>query len=136
MANTAIGAQVTSAVTALGRFVPAMLFVLADNLQTPMDRVLDWERQLADAPDDATLREVYADWLRDHACKTREQQVRHEAAMIRVSNMPCPGWAHPHQVSINDRTRTVTGSGMFWATLSIQWEYTGLAPPPPAAAPS
>jgi hypothetical protein len=65
-----------------------LLSVLEGNPDAPMREAIAWELQLADATDDATLRDAYADRLQAWGCAKREADVRREAAGIRAGECP------------------------------------------------
>ena len=125
-----IASQFATAAESLGPFVPAILFVLAENQQAPMDEVLDWERRLREAGGDHALRLVYADWLRERGCLARESQVRCEAESLRLTAGTCAGW------NLTARRINQTESqpsAVLGVRLSLQWDYS--CPRPTVTAP-
>jgi uncharacterized protein (TIGR02996 family) len=52
--------------------------VLDDNLNVPVAEVLRFEIALADNPADSATRQVYHDWLLDHGCSRRAEQLTGE----------------------------------------------------------
>jgi uncharacterized protein (TIGR02996 family) len=49
--------------------------VLDDNLNVPLAELLPFELALADNPADADTRQVYRDWLLEHGCERRAEQL-------------------------------------------------------------
>lgn len=141
MASQLIASQVFNVISSPGyadslwRFMPAVMFVLADNEHVPIREALVYERQLVERPTDRDVRAVYADWLKEHDCETREQQVRHElAAMLTFAEATpgaepsCPGWAQP-TCKPHLETYDVEAPHRLRIRLAFEWEYTGLVEP-------
>ena len=124
-----IASQTTTAMQKLGPFVPAILFVLSDNPQVPMDEVLDWERRLLGATGDFSLRLVYADWLHERGCLMREVQIRSEAESLRLTAGNCVGWNVTAQRVHQEEHQPPPRLGVRW---DLQWSYA--CPRPPASA--
>jgi uncharacterized protein (TIGR02996 family) len=56
--------------------------VLDDNVHVPLEQLLQFERALGENPADRTLRLAYRDWLLEHGCIGRAEQLEeHEPAV-------------------------------------------------------
>jgi uncharacterized protein (TIGR02996 family) len=55
--------------------------VLDDNVNAPVPVLLQFELALANNPGDATARRVYRDWLLEHGCARRVEQLDQELGM-------------------------------------------------------
>jgi uncharacterized protein (TIGR02996 family) len=52
--------------------------VLDDNLHVSVPRLMEFEQALVDNPTDHATRRVYRDWLLDHGCQKRAEQLERE----------------------------------------------------------
>lgn len=53
----------------------ALAAVLDDNLDVPIQRVIEFEMALRNSPADHDLKRIYRDWLLEHDCPTRANQL-------------------------------------------------------------
>ncbi len=57
------------------RFRDQLTTVLDDNVNVPVATVLAFEQALRADPGDAATRQAYHDWLLEHGCPTRAEQL-------------------------------------------------------------
>ena len=83
---------------------------LRDFLEDPppvaLSEIVEWEKALQRDHRDATVREVYADWLQERGCFQRECRAREEAERIRN---------HPHTIEgeLDAATATIPVNGTY-----------------------
>jgi len=90
---------------------------LTDPPDLPLSDIVGWERQLVQNPNDATIREVYADWLAERGCSERECEVRTSAERIR---------RHPTTIEgILDRATkfVLVGDSVTFSKVQVEVEY-------------